>query len=223
MLALFWYCASDFPTQNRWKTKRDAGLFLHIFGVKINRFFFDFGVIFLPLGGVLGGLGSWRLPSSDFDRFWIDFGTPLGAKLAPTSRPWSVLGRLDTSWGGLCVVWNPSFSDLMTNSFSHLILHRFRIAKRPQNHWKIDEESMPTWSRKRKLISMPLAANFQDNLMLKPKRPIFKNYWKTQCCCAFFEYQLMSIKHKDDVTTMSKKHEKIIAGIIDFWTKKQEF
>ena len=42
-------CA-DFPTQNRWKTKRDAGLFLHIFGVKINRFFFDFGVIFLPEG-----------------------------------------------------------------------------------------------------------------------------------------------------------------------------
>ena len=63
---------------------------------------------------------------------------------------------------------------------------------------------------------MPLAANFQDNLMLKPKRPIFKNYAKTQCFCAFFEYQLMSIKHKDDVTTMSKKHEKIIAEIIDF-------
>ena len=46
---------------------------------------------------------------------------------------------------------------------------------------------------------------------------------KTLCCCAFFKYQLMSIKHKDDVTTMSKKHEKIIAGIIDFSTKKQEF
>ena len=63
---------------------------------------------------------------------------------------------------------------------------------------------------------MPLAANFQDNLMLKPKRPIFKNYGKTLCFCAFFEYQLMSIKHKDDVTTMSKKHEKFIAGILDF-------
>ena len=82
---------------------------------------------------------------------------------------------------------------------------------------------MPTGSWKRKLISMPLAAKFQDNLMLKPKRPIFKNYAKTLCFCAFFEYQLMSIKHNDDVTTMSKKHEKIIAGIIDFWTKKQEF
>ena len=70
---------------------------------------------------------------------------------------------------------------------------------------------------------MPLAAKFQDNLMLKPKRPIFKNYGKTLYFCACFEYQLMSIKHKDDVTTMSKKHEKIIAGIIDFWTKKQEF
>ena len=138
----------------------------------------------------LGGLGSWRLPSSDFHRFWIDFGPALGAKLAPTSRPWSVLGRLDTSWSGLCVVWNPSFSDLMTNSFSHLILHRFRIAKRPQNHWKIDEESMPTGSWKRKLISMPLAANFQDNLMLKPKRPIFKNYGKTVCFCAFLNVNL---------------------------------
>jgi len=58
---------------------------------------------------------------------------------------------------------------------------------------------------------MPLAAKFQDNLMLKPKRPIFKNYAKTFCFCAFFEYQLMSIKHNDDVTTMSKKHEKVIA------------
>ena len=63
---------------------------------------------------------------------------------------------------------------------------------------------------------MPLAATFQDNLMLKSKRPTFKNYAKTLCFCAFFEYQLMSIKHNDDVTTMSKKHEKIIAGIIDF-------
>ena len=54
---------------------------------------------------------------------------------------------------------------------------------------------------------MPLAANFADNLMLKPKRPIFKNYGKTQGVCAFFEYQLMSIKHKDDVTTMSNMHE----------------
>ena len=34
--------------------------------------------------------------------------------------------------------------------------------------------------------------------------------------CAFFEYQLMSIKHNDDVTTISKKHKKIIAEIIDF-------
>ena len=75
---------------------------------------------------------------------------------------------------------------------------------------------MPTGSRKRKLISMPLAAKFQDNLMLKPKRPIFKNYAKTQSFCAFVEYQLMSIKHNDDVTTMSKKHEKNIARIIGF-------
>ena len=41
--------------------------------------------------------------------------------------------------------------------------------------------------------------------------------------CALFEYQLMSIKHNDDVKTISKKHEKIIAGIIDFRTKDQVF
>ena len=120
------------------KNKAGCWPFLHIFKVKINPFFLlfwcHFGVHFGILGGVLGGLGSWRLPSSDFDRFWIDFGTPLGAKLAPTSRPWSVVGRLDTSWGGPCVVWNPVFSNLMSNSFSHGILHRFRTAKRPQNH-----------------------------------------------------------------------------------------
>ena len=33
---------------------------------------------------------------------------------------------------------------------------------------------------------------------------------------AFFEYQLMSVKHNDDVTTISKKHKNITAEIIDF-------
>ena len=47
------------------------------------------------------------------------------------------------------------------------------------------------------------------------KKADLQKLWKTQCFCAFFEYQLMSIKHKDDVTTMPKKHEKIITGIID--------
>ena len=65
---------------------------------------------------------------------------------------------------------------------------------------------MPTWSRKRKLISMPPAANFQDNLMLKPKGRSSKTMEKHNVLC-IFEYQRMSIKHKDDVTTMSKKHE----------------
>ena len=46
---------------------------------------------------------------------------------------------------------------------------------------------MPTGSWKRKLISMLLAAKFQDNLMLKPKRPIFKNYGKnTLFLCIFW-------------------------------------
>ena len=63
---------------------------------------------------------------------------------------------------------------------------------------------------------MPLAANFQDNLMLKPKKPIFKNYGKNIVFLCIFQYQLLPIKHKDDVTTMSKKHEQIIAKIIDF-------
>ena len=191
----------------------------HGFFIDFLMIFEWFWVFFLP-GGTPGEV--LRLPpTSDFDRFWSILGPLLGAKLAPTSGPWSVLGRLDTSWGGLCVVWNPFFSDPMTNSFSHLILHRFRIAKRPQNHWKIDEKIMLTWRRKIKLISMPLAAKFQDNLMRKPKRPIFKNYGKTMCFSAFFEYRLRSIKNKNVVTTMTKKHEKNIAKIIDFCTKKQ--
>ena len=33
----------------------------------------------------------------------------------------------------------------------------------------------------------------------------------------------MSIKHKDDVTTMSKKHEQMIAGIIDFLIRNPDF
>ena len=128
------------------------------------RFGTYFEVNFGILGGSRGGLGSWGLASSDFDRFWIDFGTPLGAKLAPTSRPWSVLGRLNTSWGGLCVVWNPSFSDLMTNSFSHLILHRFRIAKRPQNHKKTkknDEKSCLHEAEKESLFPCLLQRTFK--------------------------------------------------------------
>ena len=70
---------------------------------------------------------------------------------------------------------------------------------------------------------MPLAANFQDNLMLKPKRPIFKNYGKNTVFLCIFENQLMSIKHKEDVTTMSKKHEKSLPESSIFEQKSKNF
>ena len=138
MLALFWYCASDFPTQNRWKTKRDAGLFLHIFGVKINRFFFDFGVIFLPEGtpgGVLGLGGSQA-------RILIDFGSILGPLLGPS---WLQLRGLGASWGvltplGAVFVWSGTL--LFPISWPIPFRISFYIDFGSQNDPKIIEKSM---------------------------------------------------------------------------------
>ena len=73
---------------------------------------------------------------------------------------------------------------------------------------------------------MLLPLKFQEILMLKPKRSIFKNYAKTLCFCAFFEYQLMSVKHNDDVTTISKKHKKSLPKssiFLYFWLKFWSF
>ena len=125
------------------------------------RFGTHFGVHFRILGESREGLGSWGLASSDFDRFWIDFGTPLGAKLAPTSRPWSVLGRLDTSWGGPCVVWNPFFPISCPIPFRM----PFYIDFGPQNDPKIIEKSMknpcPHEVEKESLFPCLLQRNFK--------------------------------------------------------------
>ena len=75
---------------------RNAGFFLHIFGIKINRFFIDFGVIFPP-GGTPGAARAaffpgWG-PRSIFYRFQASqggFGTPLGSFGAPLGPTWAL-------------------------------------------------------------------------------------------------------------------------------------
>ena len=137
MLALFWYCASDFPTQNRWKTKRDAGLFLHIFGVKINRFFFDFGVIFLPEGGswVLEPpkLGFWSI----LDRFWDPSWGQVGSNFEALERPgasWHLLGR---SLCGLEPFFFRSHDQFLFASHFTSISDRKTTPKSLKNRWRI--------------------------------------------------------------------------------------
>ena len=130
-------CA-DFPTQNRWKTQRDAGLFLHIFGVKINSFFFDFGVIFLPEGTPGASWVALESPWAPKIEFWsiLDwFWDPSWIQVGPNLE---ALGRLSASWGGLLAVLSPFIYDPISKSFSDFILHRFRTPERPQNHSKIN-------------------------------------------------------------------------------------
>ena len=138
MLSFFWYCASDFLTQNRWKTKRDAGLFLHIFGVKIHRFFFDVGVIFLPLRGVLRVLGLGCSQA----RIFIDFGSILGSLLGPS---WLQLRGPGASWGVLTplravFVWSGTL--LFPISWPIPFRISFYIDFGSQNDPKIIEKSM---------------------------------------------------------------------------------
>ena len=138
MLALFWYCASDFPTQNRWKTKRDAGLFLHIFGVKINRFFFDFGVIFLPENTPVGILGLGGSQA----RILIDFGSILGTLLGLS---WLQLRGFGASWGvltplGAVFVWSGTL--LFPIPWPIPFRISFYIDFGSQNDPKISEKSM---------------------------------------------------------------------------------
>ena len=55
---------------------------------------------------------------------------------------------------------------------------------------------------------MPLPSKVEENLMLKPKRRIFKNYAKTQYFCVFSEYVLMSTKNRNNLETNAEKHQK---------------
>ena len=103
MLSLFWYCASDFPTQNRWKTKRDAGLFCISSASKwivFSSILVSFWGPFWNLGGGLGG--SWVLEApklgfwSILDRFWDPSWGQVGSNFEALERPgasWHLLGR----------------------------------------------------------------------------------------------------------------------------------
>ena len=55
---------------------------------------------------------------------------------------------------------------------------------------------------------MPLPSKVEENLMLKPKRRIFKNYAKTSYFCEFSEYVLMSTKNRNNLETNAEKHQK---------------
>ena len=68
---------------------------MHIFGVKINRFFFDFGVIFLPEGtpGASRAALFYRWGSgSVFLMIFRSPGEGFGAPFGPFGLPWGDLG-----------------------------------------------------------------------------------------------------------------------------------
>ena len=97
------------------------------------RFGINLGSIW-GLGRVLGGFGA-SLGAQD--RISIDLKSILGPLVGP-SRPqlggleafWGALGRLVAVFGS---VVSPFISDLISDSFSDFILHRFRTPKRRQN------------------------------------------------------------------------------------------
>jgi hypothetical protein len=92
------------------------------------------------------------------------------------------LGRLVASWG---VFWRSldnrepfyfrfhfrSDFGLHFASISDPKAMQKSLENRPKSHAKIKKE--------KRLISMPLPSKVEENLMLKPKRRIFKNYAKT--------------------------------------------
>ena len=126
------------------------------------RFGTHFGVHFGILGGSRGGLGSWGLASSDFDRFWISI---LGPLLGPS---WLQLRGLGASWR----VLKPLGAVLVrsgTHFFPISLPVPFRISFfidfGPQNDPKIIEKSMknpcPQEAEKESLFPCLLQRNFK--------------------------------------------------------------
>ena len=126
------------------------------------RFGTYFEVNFGILGGSRGGLGSWGLASSDFDRFWISI---LGPLLGPS---WLQLRGLGASWR----VLKPLGAVLVrsgTHFFPISLPVPFRISFfidfGPQNDPKIIEKSMknpcPQEAEKESLFPCLLQRNFK--------------------------------------------------------------
>ena len=65
------------------------------------------------------------------------------------------------------------------------------VKKQTKNLAKIKIEKRPY------LNAFPLI--FEENVMLKPKWPIFKKRAKTLCFCAFFEHTLLPRSKKNDL------------------------
>ena len=136
---------------------------------------------------VLGGLLGPR-PILDVQKVSEAFvlGGQVGAFLGLSrflATSWSLKKRLEASRGGLeplffrakfQAYFGPHFASILTPAC-------------PQNLLKINQQSVPTGTLKRRLISKPLASKIQDDLTLKLKRPMYKNYKKNSVFfCTFF-------------------------------------
>ena len=153
------------------------------------------------LGRIFGGFGA---PLSAQDRILIDFKLVLGP-LVGSSRP--QLGGLEASWGVLWLSLGSRESFHIRSHFRSIFGLHFASILDPQNYAKIIEKSNKKFCQnqeRKRLISMLLPLKFQEILMLKPKRSIFKNYAKTKYFCAFSEYVLMSTKNRNILETNEK-------------------
>ena len=157
------------------------------------------------LGRIFGGFGA---PLSAQDRILIDFKLVLGPLMGP-SRP--QFGGLDASWGVLWLSLGSRESFYFRSHFRSIFgLHFASILdpKTTPKSLKNQTKSFAKTKKEKRLISMLLPLKFQEILMLKPKRSIFKNYAKTQYFCAFSEYVLMSTKNRNILETNAEKHQK---------------
>ena len=209
MPALFWYCASDFPTPNRWKTKRDAGLFC-ISSASKWIVFLRFLWHFPSLGGGLGG--PWVLEAPKLG-FWIDFGSILGPLLGPS---WLQLRGLGASWGvltplGAVFVWSGTL--LFPISWPIPFRISFYIDFGSQNDPKIIEKSMknpcPHEAEKESLFPCLLQRTFKIIWCWSQKGRSSKTMEKTMCFVHFWISTYVNKAQRwcdNDVKKTWKKH-----------------
>ena len=153
--------------------------FLHSnFASILNEFGVDLGSIWVDLGSREDLRWLWsplERPRSNFDRFQIDLGPLMGP-----SRP--QFGGLDASWGVLWLSLGSRESFHVRSHFRSIFGLHFASILDPKTTPKSltnQTKSFAKTKKEKRLISMLLPLKFQEILMLKPKRSIFKNYAKT--------------------------------------------
>ena len=148
-----------------------------VFQLRVNcesiwrRFGFDLGLIW-GLGRVLGGFGA-SLGAQD--RTFIDFKSILASLVGP-SRP--QLGGLEASWGVLWLSLGSREPFCFPSHFRSFFGCHFASTLDPKTtpkSQKRETKSLAKTRKEKRLISMLLPLKFEEILMLKPKKHIFRN------------------------------------------------